>query len=131
MCLFCNSLNYLIEKNAVFVKRTALLCTNVLSVIREGFVPRTVEIKHLKEHKKYFVPISQLESIGRQKLEEFNVSDTELLPTKYRNQLVRTIGEKLIAHAYIRNFKEEGPWDTGSMVTMVNKISLKNRDFIS
>ena len=56
------------------------------------------QIKQFKEHKKYCAAISQLESIGRQEVSEFTVSDTEILPTKYRNHLVRIIGAKPIIH---------------------------------
>ena len=66
------------------------------------------------------------QGIGSQKLEEFTGSDTEILATKHCNQLVRIIEEKPIIHACTNNIRQEGLWDTGSMVNTVNKNWLKN-----
>lgn len=51
--------------------------------------------------------MSQLERTAREKLEEFTVSDIELLSSKYRNQLAKIIEQKPIIYAYINNIRQE------------------------
>ena len=70
--------------------------------------------------------MSELDRREKLKLEQFNVTDTEILPRKYRKQLVRLIGEKPIIEGYLNNQKCKGLWDTGSMVSVINKDWLKS-----
>ena len=78
------------------------------------------------EHKEYCAVISELDSREKHKLEQFTVTDSEILSKKYHSQLVRLIGEKPIIEGYINNKTYNGLWDTGSMVSVINKHWLKS-----
>ena len=77
-------------------------------------------------HKKYCAVISELDSREKHKLEQLTVADPEILPKKYRSQLVRLIVEKptLKDISIIRRKKEL--WDTSSMASVINKHCLKS-----
>ena len=86
----------------------------------------SMSVKEYPEHKKYCAVISELDSREKHKLEQFTVTDSEILHKKYRSQLVRLIGEKPIIEGYINNKTYKGLWDTGSMVSVINKHWLKS-----
>ena len=70
-----------------------LLCKDILGANLESILPRTVK-SNISRNIKNIVSQSQLESTAREKLEEFTVSDIELLSSKYRNQLAKIIEQK-------------------------------------
>ena len=66
-----------------------------------NYCSKACQTKQYPEHKKYCAVISELDSRKKHKLEQFTVTDSEILPKKYHNQLVRLIGEKPIIEGYI------------------------------
>ena len=87
---------------------------------------KACQIKQYPEHKKYCAVISELDSREKYKLEQFTITDSEILSKKYRSQLVRLIGEKPVIERYVNNKTYKGLWDTGSMVSVINKHWLKS-----
>ena len=64
--------------------------------------------------------------VRKHKLEQFTVIDSEILPQKHRNQLVRLTGEKPIMEGHINDKIYKGLGDTCSMVSVINKHWLKS-----
>ena len=91
-----------------------------------NYCSKACQIKQYLEHKKYCGVISELDSREKQKLEQFTVTGSEILPKRYRSQLVRLIGEKPIIVGYINNKMYKGLWDTVSVVSVINKHWLKS-----
>ena len=85
------------------------------------YCSKACQAKQYLEHHKYCAVISELDSRKKHKLEQFTVTDSEILPKKYHNQLVRFIGEKPIIEGYINDKTYKVLWDTGSMVSVINK----------
>ena len=77
-------------------------------------------------HKKYCAVISQLDSREEHKLEQLTVADSEILPKKYRSQLVRLIVEKPTLKDISIIRRKKGLWDTSSMASVINKHCLKS-----
>ena len=55
---------------------------------------KACQTKQYLEHKKYCAVISELDIREKHKLEQFTVTNSEILRKKYRSQLVSLIGEK-------------------------------------
>ena len=91
-----------------------------------NYYSKAYRIKQYPEHKKYCAVISELDSREKHKLEQLTVTGSEILPRKCRSQLVRLIVEKPIIEGYINNKTYKGLWDTGSMVSVLNKHWLKS-----
>ena len=68
-----------------------------------NYYSKACQTKQYPEHKKYWAVISELDSREKHKLEQFTVTDSEVLPNKYRRQLVRLIGENPIIEGYTNN----------------------------
>ena len=91
-----------------------------------NYYSKAYQIKQYPEHKKYCAVISELDSREKHKLEQLTVTGSEILPRRCRSQLVRLIVEKPIIEGYINNKTYKGLWDTGSMVSVLNKHWLKS-----
>ena len=87
---------------------------------------KACQIKQYLEHKKYCAVISELDHREKLKLEQFIITDSEILHKRYCSQLVRLIGEKPITEGYINNKMYKGLWDTSSVVSVINKHWLKS-----
>ena len=109
---------YVCKKNVKILYK----CTEYQS---GNYCSKACRIKKYPEHKKYYAVISELDSREKYKLEQFTVTDSEILPRKHRSQ-VRLIGEKPIIEGYINNKTYEGLWDMGSMVSVINKHWLES-----
>ena len=47
--------------------------------------------------------------------------EKETLPIKLRNNLVKVVGEKPLINCYLNDVKVKGLWDTGSMISLLEK----------
>ena len=110
-------------KYVVCVRKILCKCTECQL---GNYCSKACQIKQNLEHKKYCAVISKVDSRETDKLEQFTVTDSEILPKKYRSQLVRLIGEKPIIEGYINDNTYKGLWDTDSMVSVINKHWLKS-----
>ena len=91
-----------------------------------NYCSKSCQTKQYLEHKKYCAVISELDIREKHKLEQFTVTNSEILRKKYRSQLVSLIGEKPIIEEYINNKTYKGLLDTSSMVSVINKHWLKS-----
>ena len=55
---------------------------------------------------------------------EIRVSDAEKLPLKMK--LIRLVGERPLVNIFLNNRELEGLWDTGSMISLINKDFLED-----
>ena len=79
-------------------------------------------MKHYSYHKQYCNAISQLEKFERDKMfHDFEVTEKEQIPFKHQKNLVKLIGEKPLVNCYLKEKNLKCLWDTGSMVSLVNK----------
>ena len=77
-----------------------------------------------ENHQKYCAAICMLEEIEWEKKKKALVCgvDTEKLPLKLKKKLVKLVGERPILKCLLNGEKVEGLWDTGAMVSLLNKI---------
>ena len=66
--------------------------------------------------------ICKLEQVETEKRmrSEINMVDAEKLPYKMKLQLVKLVGERPLVNIHLNGKKEEGLWDTGAMISLVN-----------
>ena len=77
-----------------------------------------------ENHQKYCAAICMLEEIEWEKKKKALVCgvDTEKLPLKLKKKLVKLVGERPILKCLLNGEKVEGLWDTGAMVSLLNKM---------
>ena len=97
----------------------------VRKLLLKSMIKQVNQIKQYQEHRKYFAVTSELDSREKHKLEQFTITDSEVLPNKYCSRLVKLIGEKPITEGYINKIYK-GLWDMDSMVSVINKHWLKS-----
>ena len=56
---------------------------------------------------------------------EINMVDAEKLPYKMKLKLVRLVGEKPFVNIHLDGKKVKGLWDTGAMISLINKEYLE------
>ena len=80
-------------------------------------------LKKHEEHSEYCQWIIQLENLETTKRmrNEINVMDAEKLPYKMKLELVRLVGEKPMVTVKLNGSKVKGLWDTGAMISLMNK----------
>ena len=79
------------------------------------------------DHAKYcemICNVEQIETAKRMKNEIF-VNDSEKLPYKMKLKLIRLVGERALCNLYLNGKNVQGLWDTGAMISMVNRRFLK------
>ena len=79
-------------------------------------------------HKQYCAAICSLKKIESEKRmkNEICVSDGEKLPFKMKMKLIRLVGERPLVNIFLNNRELEGLWDTGSMISLINKYFLED-----
>ena len=84
--------------------------------------------KH-ENHAKYCSLICRVEKLENEKRmkQEIFVNDSEKLPYKMKLQLVRLVGERPLVNIQLNGEEVRGLWDTGAMISMVNKNFLQEK----
>ena len=55
----------------------------VRKLLLKSMIKQVNQIKQYQEHRKYFAVTSELDSREKHKLEQFTITDSEVLPNKY------------------------------------------------
>ena len=73
--------------------------------------------------------ICRLEKLETEKRmrSEINMVDVEKLPYKMKLQLVKLVGERPLVNIYLDGKRVQGLWDTGAMISLVNKTFLREK----
>ena len=56
---------------------------------------------------------------------EINMIDAEKLPLNMKLKLVKLVGERPLVNIYLNGKKVKGLWDTGAMISLMNRKFLK------
>ena len=78
------------------------------------------------QHHQYCAAICMLEQLEWEKKKKALVCgvDAEKLPLKLKKKLVKLVGERPILNFLLNNKKISGLWDTGAMVSLLNRLFL-------
>ena len=68
--------------------------------------------------------LERLETEKRMK-QEINMVDAEKLPLNMKLKLVKLVGERPLVNIYLNRKKIQGLWDTGAMISLINRDFLK------
>ena len=61
---------------------------------------------------------------------EINMIDAEKLPLNMKLKLVKLVGERPVVNIYLNDKKVKGLWDTGAMISLMNRKFLKKTSLI-
>ena len=103
--------------------------TSILSCVKCGcgkYCSHECMVSH-KYHAELCEAICSLEEIEKEKLRktEIFVSDSEKLPYKLKRNLISLVGERPLVKIYLNGVLTEGLWDTGAMISLMNKDFLE------